>query len=502
MSNGKQLFASIVREVFDRKSTKKSLRFFLSGSADNNIPLIGTTWVCIPLGESISNETLFYGDNWEEMEVVQKALLQNCNPLSIGQRCADWFLMRTFHFTGTLASGLGSLDRNVTNENLRVVMDSLLDSWYKRVSSTSAMKVGTANEDNVVDALVKESFILEFYDVGLLQHKTLQYVAVSPDGVIKLIVENCSHLACVEIKTRVSENSRLKAEACMRSYGKVVHCGYNDFRFKSCVPSEHRGQVLHQAFVTGFKYGVYVVSVSDEENGGRILQIIICKISMENIATHSLNLRDWGSRLLDWLYNPIIVNRGFCVEEDFPPWVSSKQKKIIISRSYLWYGYYKFLQNDDGDFMPSVPLKLFKNAHQFNYNKGKGGLDKATEQDALLRVRSILSFESKYVVRMINNILVNTWRSFSAMKFRDWCHGKKEEDLSATKIIQKFPLMDFAANLSESLLKELASEKRSNSESGTNIDHDDCDAVLTVQLNRLKDKKMASYALLCQCVFY
>ena len=108
----------------------------------------------------------------------------------------------------------------------------------------------------------------------------------------------------------------------------------------------------------------------------------------------------------------------------------------------------------------------------------------------------------KMCLRMINNILVNTWRSFSAMKFRDWCHGKKEEDLSATKIIQKFPLMDFAANLSESLLKELASEKRSNSESGTNIDHDDCDAVLTVQLNRLKDKKMASYALLCQCVFY
>ena len=70
--------------------------------------------------------------------------------------------------------------------------------------------------------------------------------------------------------------------------------------------------------------------------------------------------------------------------------------------------------------------------------------------------------------------------------------GKNEEDLSVTKIrkfMQKFPLIDFAANLSESLLKELASEKRSNSESGTNIDHDDCDAVLTVQLNRLKDKK-------------
>ena len=318
------------------------------------------------------------------------------------------------------------------------------------------MKVGTANEDNVVDALVKESFILEFYDVCLLQHKTLQYVAVSPDRVVKLIVENCYHLACVEIKTRVSENSRLKAEACMRSYGKVVHCGYNNFRFKSCVPSEHRGQVLHQAFVTGFKYGVYVVSVSDEENGGRIVQIIICKISVENIATHSLNLRDWGSRLLDWLYNPIIVNRVFCVEEDFPPWVSLKQKEIIISRSYLWYGYYKFLQNDDGDFMPSVPLKLFKNAHQLNYNKGKGGLDKATEQEALLRVRSKLSFESKYVVRMINAILVNTWRSFIAMKFRDWCHGKNEDDLSVTKIrkfTQKFPLIDFTANLSESFLK-------------------------------------------------
>ena len=134
--------------------------------------------------------------------MAEEALLQNCNPLSTGQRHADCFLIRTFHFTETLGSGLGTLDRNLTNENLRDVMDSLWDSRYKRVSSATAMKVGTENETNVVDALVN---MLEFYDVGLLQHKTLQYVAVSPDGVVKLIVENCSHLACVEIKTRVSE---------------------------------------------------------------------------------------------------------------------------------------------------------------------------------------------------------------------------------------------------------------------------------------------------------
>ena len=70
--------------------------------------------------------------------------------------------------------------------------------------------------------------------------------------------------------------------------------------------------------------------------------------------------------------------------------------------------------------------------------------------------------------------------------------------MSVTKI-RRFicPLVYFAADLSESLLKK-ASEKRSNSESDTNIDHDDCDAVLMLQLNRLKEAK---YALLRQYVF-
>ena len=96
--------------------------------------------------------------------------------------------------------------------------------------------------------------------ICLKLHGFMKYFAVSPDGVVLLHIRNTLQYACVEIKTRIAEDTQVQAFVAVMSYGRVVHCKYNDFRFKSCVPIDHRGQLLHQAMVTGLFYALYVVA--------------------------------------------------------------------------------------------------------------------------------------------------------------------------------------------------------------------------------------------------
>ena len=164
-SNRKPIYAVAVREVFDRKIDSKMLRFFLSG---DDILNMSNVWVCVPKTSKVPIHTLFYGESSGPKYNAESRLLQNCNPLTIGQRCADWFLMRSFHLTGTVGSTIGSLDDNITNERLNDILGTLLSSWYNRFPSTKPMKIGTKNEDSTMMALRQESFVEDLFEVGLL----------------------------------------------------------------------------------------------------------------------------------------------------------------------------------------------------------------------------------------------------------------------------------------------------------------------------------------------
>ena len=52
--------------------------------------------------------------------------------------------------------------------------------------STDAMKIGINNEYPTAEKLSKEDFLIEFYDVGLLQSKNYPFLGVLPDGIVKI----------------------------------------------------------------------------------------------------------------------------------------------------------------------------------------------------------------------------------------------------------------------------------------------------------------------------
>jgi hypothetical protein len=129
---------------------------------------------------------------------------------------------------------------------------------------------------------------------------------------------------------------------------------------------------------------------------------------------------------LGWLYNDDIIERGYLINDDFPSWVVDSDESmdgsmnmiaILMSRCKWWYAFYKKLKGDRSGtacFIPMPPLNLFKSETQFVYNKGKGVLDKGTEQEARIRPKVKVAFEGKNILRMISAIVINAWRTEQA----------------------------------------------------------------------------------------
>lgn len=88
---------------------------------------------------------------------------------------------------------------------------------------------------------------------------------------------------------------------------------------------------------------------------------------------------------------------------------------VLKSQVKLFYAFWKSIRNDDGSIQPSPPLKLFKQATQYTYNKSKPGLDKNTELANIVAYPAALPFETKYVFRLIDAVLINSWRATQAV---------------------------------------------------------------------------------------
>jgi hypothetical protein len=105
----------------------------------------------------------------EGSQFAECKLLQSCCQLCMGQCTADWFTLRTFHLTATMASQV--LGGSYNGKNDGKVLTALLKSWFNRPRSTTNMVIGTKNEDAVLMAFSKLPHVLHIWSVGLLENK-------------------------------------------------------------------------------------------------------------------------------------------------------------------------------------------------------------------------------------------------------------------------------------------------------------------------------------------
>ena len=92
------------------------------------------------------------------------------------------------------------------------------------------------------------------------------------------------------------------------------------------------------------------------------------------------------------------------------------------------------------DYQPTIPIQLYKHHVQLRYNQGKPGLDKNTEIGLKVYHSQPTSFEAKYVLIMIDRLLVNTWRAETAVTIvKPWITGLQQrgKPLPSLKQIRK-----------------------------------------------------------------
>ena len=63
-----------------------------------------THWVYCKHGTRLTSDIFHAGTDDNLRNETRRALLQNCHALTRGQRCADWFILRRFRVTATVAS--------------------------------------------------------------------------------------------------------------------------------------------------------------------------------------------------------------------------------------------------------------------------------------------------------------------------------------------------------------------------------------------------------------
>jgi hypothetical protein len=205
---------------------------------------------------------------------AEDALIQNINILTQGQRTADWFTLRAFHLSATMAGIL--FNNNYESKSDQDIMKQLCKSWFRHSCSTTAMVIGTKNEGAVLNSFSKLSYMKGVFECGLLECK--DYLWMAPDGIAAVMLNGSDLIvASIEIKTRVATEKIAEAQEIADKYqNKLIQCDIGDDTWTECVEKEHSLQVLLQLWVTHLQTAFYIVALPGTSNAsGRIANIVM-----------------------------------------------------------------------------------------------------------------------------------------------------------------------------------------------------------------------------------
>jgi hypothetical protein len=365
---------------------------------------------CSKKNDKLLLKHLFYiaerDTNTVELEVD---LLDACIPLTHAQRTAEWFTLRQFHVSSTMAAKILTSNNNNTNAE---VLQMLSDSWFSRARSTPDMVAGTKNEGAILEAFLQHENVKDLFECGLLESKEVPWLAASPDAIAILSFpeEDMEILAVVEIKTRVSHQKIAAAERVLARYNSTwIEAEIGDDVWNECIEKDHQYQLLVQMVVTNSAYCCYVVGKAGfEGSDGRIIYIVGCTAKEEVMEAFMSSLSQRCNEILSPFYTSVDVET---VLSSLPEELAEETKDIIRTR----WPFFHFMRTDvTTKYDPPMGFPataLFKTPFQALYNAFKGGLDNNTQQYCSIKPMMKTCFETKYVIRLLLSIVTNSWRA-------------------------------------------------------------------------------------------
>jgi len=109
----------------------------------------------------------YQGGDEHLKEVKQHAedtIAGNMNILTQGQRAADWFTLRAFHLSTSMAGLL--FNSNYDNKPDEDIIKQLCAPWFSCTRSTTAMVIGAKNEAAVLNSFRKLSYVKGVFECG------------------------------------------------------------------------------------------------------------------------------------------------------------------------------------------------------------------------------------------------------------------------------------------------------------------------------------------------
>jgi len=403
--------AVAIRDIFDKKVQQKILCFFIYGFP--NIDFFLKYWIIVPKKNDklILNRLFYEGERAPETVQLEEILLEHCSPLTHAQRTAEWFTLRQFHVSATMASKLVNANDNETVAPA-ATLQMLSESWFSRARSTPDMVAGTKNETAILDAFLQHPNVRNLFECGLLESKKIPWLAASPDAIAVISIPGDEQLkvAVVEIKTKVSHQRIAAAESIYATYNSIwIEATVGDEIWHECIEPEHQSQLLVQLAVTDASYCCYIVGKAGFEGSpGRILYIIGASATDEVIDTFVTTLTHRCDALLNSFYNAENVDT---VVQSLPEGLGQETTEIIRTRwpFFNLMRTYVLTKYDPPIGFPAT--SLFKTPFQSIYNAFKGGLDSNTQQYCTIKPMMKTCFETKYVIRLILAIVTNSWRA-------------------------------------------------------------------------------------------
>ena len=187
--------------------------------------------------------------------------MKTCYPFTLPKRTADWFLMKSFRITGTMAGFISSssIPKTMSTTYIQNVMTKCIASCVGRHRPKEPMKICTDNECAVLIWFSDFDYVSSLHECGLLFLRKRDYIDVSCDGIecIELPISDIVNVP-VELKKRCVKATIKKSIVTFEKYGDTVTCTYGSVPFNKCVSASDRLQLLHQIVAAGSLYGVYI----------------------------------------------------------------------------------------------------------------------------------------------------------------------------------------------------------------------------------------------------
>lgn len=392
-------------------------------------------WVAVPKPVVSTTNSLFSGSTATDINSCEFMLAKTCFPLTLAQRCADWFTLRQFRVTGTnggiimrddagFLTAMGYSTDSARERTMSKWFDLLHASWFSSKVSTEAMMKGTANEGAVAEFLRNIPVVHAIFDTGMFAMREHPHLACSPDAVALVEVneqfstslggqgdihidEKSFWVAPVEIKTKVAANTVGVALELLQT--EPVFCDIGDDVSHRFIPRDHLMQVVQQATVIGASLTIYTVA----SETGVLYTVFACmKEWIREACVTSLN--KVAQTVVGWAH----THGG-----EIPSFVRAEAVESVESRWEFWNAVNEHVKASG----PFRPLKLFKHATQSFYSKTRGGVDGATQQRAVLRSSgSHMQWEQKLICQVLKTVAINAFIAWRVFERRDLLQSTSE----------------------------------------------------------------------------